>query len=139
MPQHIENNIPQIIEQAAKSPLGIFALMIVAVSIIGFYFFRRSSETIKIFIFLVMFAGVACFGVAISREASAMRPKSSDTVPAISDAALPAPAKTPSEPSNKSSTLPTVNQQNQQQTNQNGTAIQIGNARDINIAPSPKP
>ena len=62
------NNIPEIIEQAAKSNLGIFALMIVAVSIIGFYFFRHAAPILRLIVFLLFFSGVVAFGAAILRE-----------------------------------------------------------------------
>ena len=63
---------PEIIGQAAKSPLGIFALMILALSVLGFIFFRRSSERTRATIFMLMFIGVAAFGYATFRTASAI-------------------------------------------------------------------
>jgi hypothetical protein len=62
------NNIPDIIEQAARSNLGIFALMIIAVSLIGFYFFRRSPQGLRLIVFLLFFFGVVAFGAAIVLE-----------------------------------------------------------------------
>jgi len=61
---------PDIIGQAAKSPLGIFALMILALSVLGFAFFRRSSERTRAAMFVLMFVGVAAFGYATFRTAS---------------------------------------------------------------------
>jgi hypothetical protein len=69
MKNYAENNIPQIIEQAAKSNLGIFALMVIALSILAFLFFRQASQTIRVFIFLLLFAGAACFGFAFLQTA----------------------------------------------------------------------
>ncbi|MEK7321476.1 MAG: hypothetical protein AABZ84_00170 [Pseudomonadota bacterium] len=60
-------HIPAIIEQAAKSPLGLFALMVIALSGLGFVFFRRSSERTRIAMFVMLFVGVASFGVAAMR------------------------------------------------------------------------
>ena len=61
---------PNIIGQAAKSPLGIFALMILALSVLGFFFFRNSSERTRTAIFVLMLVGVASFGYATFRTAS---------------------------------------------------------------------
>lgn len=58
---------PAIIEKAAKSPLGLFALMIIALSILGFFFFRTSSERTRIGMFVLMFVGVVSFGIATIR------------------------------------------------------------------------
>lgn len=60
---------PAILAEAAKSPLGVFALMILALSIIGFFFFREASERTRIGIFVLMFLGVASFGIAAARSA----------------------------------------------------------------------
>lgn len=60
-------HIPAIIEQAAKSPLGLFALMVIALSALGFVFFRSSSEQTRIAMFVMLFVGVVSFGVAAMR------------------------------------------------------------------------
>ena len=65
---------PSVIAEAAKSPLGIFALMILALSVLGFVFFRRSSEKTRTAIFILMFVGVASFGYATFRSASQVLP-----------------------------------------------------------------
>jgi len=57
--------MPSIIQEAAKSNLGIFALMTIAVSFLAFYFFRQSSEKAKIFIFVLMLLGMGSFGYAM--------------------------------------------------------------------------
>ena len=51
--------LPEIIERAAASPLGILALMIVALSLLGFFFFREASERTRLATFALMFIGVA--------------------------------------------------------------------------------
>ncbi len=61
--------IPAIIEQAAKSPLGLFALMVIALSVLGFVFFRDAAERTRIAMFVLLFVGVASFGVAAMRVA----------------------------------------------------------------------
>lgn len=58
-------NVPEIIGEAAKSPLGLFALMILVLAILGFFFFREASERTRIAIFVLMFTGVVSFGTAI--------------------------------------------------------------------------
>lgn len=77
---------PEIIGQAAKSPLGIFALMILSLSVLGFVFFRRSSERTRTAIFVLMFIGVAAFGYATFRTASAIPPGSSNAIASIEGA-----------------------------------------------------
>ena len=72
---------PEIIGQAAKSPLGIFALMILALSVLGFVFFRQSSERTRTAIFALMFIGVAAFGYATFRTASATPSAVSNGIP----------------------------------------------------------
>ena len=60
-------HLPAIIAEAAKSRLGLFALMIISLSILGFYFFRQASERTRVGIFVMLFSGVAAFGVSIVR------------------------------------------------------------------------
>jgi len=60
-------NAPKIIEQAAKSPLGLFALMILVLAVLGYFFFKESSEITRLIIFIMMFSGVCIFGFAIFR------------------------------------------------------------------------
>lgn len=54
-----------IIEQAAKSPLGIAALIILAVSFIAYMFFRKAGEKARIIIFLSILVGFVGLCVAI--------------------------------------------------------------------------
>ena len=128
-----DNNIPQIIEQAAKSTLGVFSLMIIALSIIAFVFFKRGSQRIKLSIFLLLFAGVACFGVAISRQNNqapqTVSPVLTEPTPVQPPQGEPKSIAIQHPPTQSSEPAKT----NQQQTNADGTAIQIGNARDVNI------
>ena len=60
----------------------------------------------------------------------------SNSVPAPTSSHPPSSDVGPSTPASEPSKSPSISQQ---QTNQNGTAIQIGTARDINIGPSPRP
>jgi len=61
---------PDIIAEAAKSPLGIFALMILAISVLGFFFFRRASERTRSGMFVLLIVGVASFGYATFSNSS---------------------------------------------------------------------
>jgi hypothetical protein len=61
-------NVPKIIGVAAKSPLGLLALMIIALSVLAFFFFRSSSDKVRAGMFVLLFVGVICFGVAAVRS-----------------------------------------------------------------------
>lgn len=61
--------LPAIIEQAAKSPLGLLALMVIALAGMAFVFFKEASEKARIGIFVLLLAGVAAFAVAAMRVA----------------------------------------------------------------------
>ena len=72
---------PKIIEAAAKSPLGIFALMILAMSVLGAIFFRDASEPTRAGIFILMLVGVAAFGFAAVRSMPRDTPKPQESSP----------------------------------------------------------
>ncbi len=55
-------NAAEIIREAGSSPLAVFALMVLAISLIAFLFFRHESKRIKTGIFLLMFFCVVLFG-----------------------------------------------------------------------------
>jgi len=74
-------HIPAIIEQAAKSPLGLFALMVIALSVLGFVFFRTSSERTRVAMFVMLFVGVASFGVATFRSVPFATPEPAIEMP----------------------------------------------------------
>lgn len=59
--------IPQIIEKAAKSYLGLFALIIIALSLLGYFFFCDASVMVKVVIYTLLFAGAVAFGIAVFR------------------------------------------------------------------------
>jgi hypothetical protein len=62
--------VPNIIAAASKTPLGIFALMIIALSLSGFYFFRHASERTRLIVFLPLLIGVALYGYVVSSTRS---------------------------------------------------------------------
>jgi hypothetical protein len=65
---------PAIIAEAAKSPLGIFALMVMALSLLGYFYFREAAERTRTAMFLLLLAGVASFGVATFRTTPGATP-----------------------------------------------------------------
>ena len=58
---------PNIIEAAAKSPPGILALMIIALSLLAFFLFRDVTPRIRAIIFIMLFLGCATFAWATYR------------------------------------------------------------------------
>ena len=60
--------LPEIITAAAQSPLGILALLSVALSVLAYYFFAKSSDKVKVGIFVLLFGGVFGFGGAIVKQ-----------------------------------------------------------------------
>jgi hypothetical protein len=57
--------LPDIITAAAQSHLGILALLSVALSVLAYVFFAKASEKVRVGIFVLLFLGVAGFGVAM--------------------------------------------------------------------------
>lgn len=80
----LAEQLPQIISAAAQSQLGIMALLSVALAVLAYFFFASASEKVRVGIFVLLFAGVAGFGVAMFRAAPAassatMAPPPADT------------------------------------------------------------
>ena len=63
-------SLPEVIKAAAQSPLGILALLVVALSILAYVFFARAAVKIRVGIFVLLFAGVVGFAVALFRAAA---------------------------------------------------------------------
>lgn len=61
---------PDIIAEAAKSSLGILALMILVISGLAMVFFRRAPIGVRVFVFVLMFAGVVAFGYSARQVTS---------------------------------------------------------------------
>ena len=59
--------LPEIINAAAQSYLGILALLSVALSVLAYFFFAKASEKVKVGIFVLLFLGVFGFGGAMFR------------------------------------------------------------------------
>jgi hypothetical protein len=85
--------LPEILEKAAASRLGILALMIVALSLLGFFFFREASERTRLVTFAMMFIGAVVFGFAVVSDSGSFEAEStragaqrSSTVPSLESA-----------------------------------------------------
>jgi hypothetical protein len=76
------SKLPEIIHAAAASPLGIVALMVIALSFIAYRFFRGASERWKFGTLLLLFVGCALFVGTVVRTA-----KDSAQVELVSSAA----------------------------------------------------
>lgn len=62
-------NISEIIDVAAENLLGILALMVIILSVLTYYFFRKSPHKYKFTVFIFHFSGVFLFGyVAIKSD-----------------------------------------------------------------------
>ena len=64
-------SLPEIIKAAAQSQLGILALLVVALAILAYLFFARAAVNVRVGIFVLLFAGVVGFGVAMFRASEA--------------------------------------------------------------------
>jgi hypothetical protein len=64
-------SLPDIIKAAAQSQLGILALLVVALSILAYVFFAKATVKVRVGIFVLLFAGVISFGVAMFRASDA--------------------------------------------------------------------
>lgn len=62
--------LPDIIKAAAQSQLGILALLSVALSVLAYLFFAKSLLKVRVGIFVLLFVGVAGFGVAMFRASA---------------------------------------------------------------------
>ena len=60
--------LPAIIKESSKSPLGILSLMIIGLSVLAYFFFKDSPVSVRIGIYVMLFAGVAMFSVPVLRR-----------------------------------------------------------------------
>ncbi|WP_140914243.1 hypothetical protein [Methylomonas koyamae] len=88
--------LPQTISAAAQSPLGILALLSVALSVLAYRFFGYESVRVKVCIFVLLFFGVVAFGCAMFlTSVPDISPKPTPQ-PSPAPVPLPGPAPTPS-------------------------------------------
>ena len=64
------SNLPAIISAAAQSTLGILALMIIALAVLAYIFFKGEGAKVKVAIFSMLFIGVAGFAAVVIRSAN---------------------------------------------------------------------
>src|ERR1035441_3608098 len=57
-----------IIQAASKSPLGILALMILFLGVLGYVFFKDADAKIKAVMYLAMLGGVIGYDLVVSSE-----------------------------------------------------------------------
>ncbi len=58
---------PAIIREAAKSPQGMFALIILVLAVLAFFFFHKSSERTRVVIFVLICISAIYFTITIFR------------------------------------------------------------------------
>jgi len=73
-------SLPDIIKAAAQSQLGILALLVVALSVLAYVFFAKARMKIRVGIFVLLFAGVVGFGVAMFRASDSGLPQAPGAV-----------------------------------------------------------
>jgi hypothetical protein len=61
-------SLPGVIEKAAQSPLGILALMIVLIGLLGYTFFAKAKMRLRMAMFVLILGGVVAFGIAVARR-----------------------------------------------------------------------
>jgi len=62
------DTLPNIIDKASSNNLGIIALIIIAVSIIAFFFFRNANVKVRVSIFTLLFIGFSLLTIDLLRE-----------------------------------------------------------------------
>lgn len=68
-PAAVAEHVPDIIKAAATSTLGILALMIIVVGILGYVFFKDASQNVRAGMYVLMLVGVAAFvGIGVDRS-----------------------------------------------------------------------
>lgn len=78
--KELAEHAPAIIAEAAKSPLGILALLCLLLAVLTYLFFRRSSDKIKIVIFIPLFCGVCGFAFAVLQSPVGLAPKNAKPI-----------------------------------------------------------
>jgi hypothetical protein len=78
----------EVLTEAAKSELGIIALVILSISVVGVLLFRNSSDKIKYSVFVVLVFGICTFTYA---SIQVSQPASSENISTTSTQSLPSP------------------------------------------------
>lgn len=123
------NNLPDIIRAAAESTLGIVALMVSALGLLAYFFFRHASEKVRIGIFLVLVAGVASFVWAVqSVQLTLTRPHDGGDRPKLTQPAPVAEPRPNEHPGPSKATPPA------RTGDQKDSAVKTEDCREITIA-----
>lgn len=67
------NKTPELIREAAKSALGLLALVVLIIAILALAFFTTASESVKLIIFALIFVGAGLFVISVLRLAALER------------------------------------------------------------------
>ncbi len=110
-----EINLLEILQEASKSPLGVIALVILAMSVVGVILFRNSEDKYKFGVFAILLLGIVSFTYA-SLQIVQPSPEEVYDVTGITSESESTPSPVVSEPP-QTATLPTSSQdsENQQQ------------------------
>jgi hypothetical protein len=108
-------NLLEILQEASKSPLGVIALVILAMSVVGVILFRNSEDKYKFGVFAILLIGIVSFTYA-SLQIVQPSPEEIYDVTGITSESESTPSPVASEPP-QTATLPTSSQdsENQQQ------------------------
>lgn len=60
----VDINLIEILQEASKSPLGIIALVILSMSVVGVILFRNAEVKYKFGVFIILFIGIVTFTYA---------------------------------------------------------------------------
>jgi hypothetical protein len=73
---------PNVITAAASSPLGILALLILVLASIATVYFREAPVNVRVWMFVLMFVGVALFAfTVVKRSAAPQTAATTNTLP----------------------------------------------------------
>jgi hypothetical protein len=89
---------PNVITAAAKSPLGILALIILALAGIATAYFRQSPVNVRVSMFVLMLLGAGLFAATVLKQPSAPAPAAPTTGTPATGNTAPPPATPPSVP-----------------------------------------
>jgi len=74
------SNAPKIIKESQKSPLGIVAMVIMAISVVALCFFRDAHVAVKVLIFFMITGAflALCLTVLLNHYPNESTPKNPD-------------------------------------------------------------
>jgi len=102
--------VPEIIAKSAQSPLGILALMTLAIAVLSYLFFAKSKVNLRAAMFVLMLAAAVAFGIAVVRTGSLGQGQARTGVPAGGEPGQTAPGAQP-EPASRPARPPEIRQE----------------------------